>query len=354
MILAFLAVVIGIPGVTWEVIPAGWPFMSIAIPALLAFDWVRKGTLGTVIPTPLTLLGVGLIVYAFLSLRWALAPELAWFEVWQLLCLAAAFVYGSTQPDLRKVAIGLAIGLSISSLIAISQYYSYYHFHPEFQLVGEWRPERPSGLLWNPVVLGEAIALTIVLLVTYREWLYIPALLPGLYLCQSRGAWLALGVVAMARLNRWTLLGLVPLAAAFWFLPTASDQQRLDIWRLTYEHLTWLGHGAGALYSTVYVVHNIPYKPAFAHNEFLDFIYLYGVGGLTGCALLLAPLTVLVAERWAYLTFFLLALFSFPLHDPVLVFISGAIAGCVGRSWTNPIGALYGPVASFRTALPQR
>ena len=347
MILAFLLTIIQIKDVTWEVIPAGWPFYAVILAVLLVIK-AKNGELGAKVPTPLLICGLALLGYATLSLSWALATALGIFELVQLYCLAIAFTYGAMQRNLRKVAIGLAIGLTISSLMTIPQHFGY-------QLVGEWRPERPSGLLWNPVVLGEAIALIIVLLATYREWWYIPALLPGLWYCQSRGAWLALAVVAFARITPWTLLALPPLGAAFWFLPTYSDTQRMDIWEMVYKHLTFFGKGVGSLYSPVFVIHNIPYKPAFAHNEFLDFIYLYGVGGIAGCLLLLAPLSIRRPERWAYYCFFIMALYSFPLHDPVLVFISGVIAGCICQDWTNPFkGVSYGTLASFRAALPLR
>lgn len=165
-LLISLAFIPGYTGVTGE---TTWAALSCVLPLTL---W-RKGEF-----TLLHWLGASFLAYACLSLAWANDPYDGVYGLWLVAIWALCFWLGSTTASLRRLYIGLALGLSISSAVSVGQWLGY---HPVLQSSGDY-----PGLLYNKMIHGEAIALVIVALVTERLWWYVPTLLPGLYLANSR------------------------------------------------------------------------------------------------------------------------------------------------------------------------
>src|SRR5216684_3951905 len=143
-----------VPGYTGATIPTGWAMLSIILPWFL---W-RKTEVGCS-----HWLGLAFGVYATSSLAWAPRTDDAVFELWQLGVVGCAFYLGSVLCDLRRLFIGLALGLSVSSIVAICQYLglTVVPDHPT-ELILRGDSLKPSGLFYNSVVLGEAVALALV------------------------------------------------------------------------------------------------------------------------------------------------------------------------------------------------
>jgi hypothetical protein len=160
-----------VPGVTGAYIATQWPVLSVLLPLAL---W-RSGPV-----TALHWAGVLFLTYAAVRL-WS-APLFfdGVFGLWLLCIMSLSFWLGSTLDDLRGLYKGLALGVSVSSVVAVFQY-----FGTPLVLYGT---SNPAGLYVNSVSLGIISALLIVALVSERMWLWVPALAPGLLLSGSRGA----------------------------------------------------------------------------------------------------------------------------------------------------------------------
>jgi hypothetical protein len=347
--LSILLPVAYIPGVTGAVIATGWAVLSAGLPLV---TWRGEAKLAS--PLPLAL-GLLFALYAINSLTWVDNPDTALSTLWQYALMAGAFYAGAQLPNLRLVAIGLAIGFGASSLLAILQALG-------FDWIIEYIPCRPSGLMFNPVILGEGCALVILLLLPYRLWLLSLLLLPGLILSQSRAALLALavGLVLMyCRPSRGVLWSAAcPLTWVALVQHDTADDFRWLVWRVLYHFLTFWGHGAGSIEAVIIHFNGHLYAPAYAHNEFLDLTYQYGVGAIPAIALLLYPCANASRPEWpAYIGFAVCCLFSFPLHCPPLAFLGMVVAGCLSRDWCWSWDPLYHrrswplpPLADLRTS----
>lgn len=286
--------------------------------------WSRQLTLPVL---PLTL-GVGTIAYALFSIVWTPDQYNGIFAFWQYFCIAYAFVYGAQRQSLEGIAKGVALGLSVSSIIAISQALG---FRPVLAWGG------PAGLLFNSTILAECCVITILLLAAYRLWWWIPMLIPGLVLANSKGAMVALYLTAAAYFGRWAfLLAMVAIVlAGTLFLPGNSLSIRLALWSAIASHLSFFGHGIGSMSEVIVYYQGAPYAPEYAHNEFLDLAYQFGAMALGPIALLLAPLATRDNPcRYAYGAGAIICCYSFPLHTPLPAFLLACMAGFALRNWS--------------------
>ncbi len=199
-----------IPGYTSVSIPAGWAAMSIVLPAAL---W-REARL-----TSLHLLLGAFLAYAALSILWSPSAWDGGYRLWQLCLVGLAFWYGSSQPDLRPLVAGLAIGCAFSSVLSVAQWYG-------AEPVLYFSSSASSGLFYNPVFQGMTLALVALACLCLRLWWFIPLLAPGLYLSHSRGAWLALAVGFIGWLRPD---GRVLALAILWALLAAWSISRQDL-----------------------------------------------------------------------------------------------------------------------------
>lgn len=322
--LSLLMPVAYIPGVTGAGLQTGWAVMSAGLPIV---TWREGAKLSSPIPILLALI-FGL--YVLTSLAWVDNVDTALSTVWFYALMAGAFYAGTQSPDLVVVARGLALGFGISSLLAIVQAFG-------FSWIIEYVPCRPSGLLYNPLILGEGCALTILLCLSYRLWWLAGLLVPGLLLSQSRAALLALAVGLVCQYCR-PQRGLFAFAPIWLSCPIShgtADNFRWMVWSVLYHFLTFWGHGAGSVEAVLIRFNGALYAPGYAHNEFLDLAYQYGVGASPAIGLLFLPGLNAGRREWStYAGFLVLCLFSFPLHSPPLTFLGMVVAGCLMRDWS--------------------
>jgi|SRR5580704_444700 hypothetical protein len=326
LLLAFLIPIAYIPGITGAAIATGWSVLSCALPCVTWREGAKQSS------PVFILLGMTFLLYACWSLSWVDNPVTGLSALWQLAILAGVFYAGTQLDNLRLVAIGLGLGFGISSLLCIAQLLG-------LDWVLEFVPCRPSGLVFNPIILGEGCALTILLLLPHRLWLLTVLLLPGLILSQSRAAWLALFVglvLGWCRPSQSTLYSAAcPLTWAALVQHDSADDFRWIVWRVLYHFLDFWGHGPGAIEAVLIHFKGQYYAPAYAHNEFLDLAYQYGVGSVFATFLLLLPTTMVRSNAWpCYVAFLICCLFSFPLHCPPLAFAGLLVAGHLSRDWS--------------------
>ena len=312
-----LASMIDAPGFLRASIPFGWAILSALLPLAL---W-RKGEV-----TFLHWALAGFLLYALTSILWTPWWQDGVWAVWQFALFGLAFWLGSTLSSTRSILLGAAIGLWISSAAAIAQ------------VLGDTTLlfiRAGAGLFYSPILSGETAALVILGLVAYEEWWYILGVAPLLILSQSRGAWLALGFGLIAHYGRswWLLAGTVfGSLAAVLVVGSPHDTLRIGIWTSALDLLRPFGWGAGSFLALL-----LPgIHPEYAHNDFLQLAFEYGLGA--------APLLLLLAlcairrtsREWPiYMAFLFMACFSFPFYMPTTLFLGALCAGRLARDWAG-------------------
>jgi hypothetical protein len=316
-----------VPGWTGAAIPTQWGVLAVVGAASL---W-RSGSV-----TREHWLGIWFIFFTALSLMWAVNP---YDSVWGLavvLIWAGSFWLGSTLYDsqLRSGSLadlwkGLAIGLTVSSVVSIAQAAGF-HPLPVADVAGH------PGLLYSPLVSGSVSALVIVGLVCHRAWRYVPGVLPLFILSHNRGGWLVVAVGLAARYLGWRLAaGIVMFAIVLMVVhPQPSDIQRMQIWDAAYSNLRWFGLGPGSFTDLWMMVEELGQKvmerPEFAHNDYIQFVFEAGLGSVLVFALMAAILAQPKATEWpVFAGFAALGLFFFPFHTPLCAFIGCVAAGYI-------------------------
>lgn len=343
-----------------------WAFLSI-VSAILFFR-VRFGW-------------TTILIGSYLGIMAAVAPigYDAAFILWHFLLYIVLFLYAQQRlPDLRQVAIGGALGLTVNSAVVLGQWYWGWTFIPQI--------EPMSGLFYNFNFATEPAAMVMALVVGHRLWWLIPGLLPTL-LTGSRAPILALGLAAMLALwrrgNKWDdpLNGrfvaiLAMLAAALFILARGKTgiyisedlAQRFAVWRDTVPHVNFFGHGIGSFIADfpTYQTHINALSLRFehAHNDYLQVAYELGIGGLILLVVLAARMYVkgFSGRKWervgesrnpewyAMIVFLGIAVFDFPLYEPC----TGTLAAlCAGRLFAGCPG-LRDLLASWRFRLWDR
>ena len=306
-----------IPGWTGSHVQTGWAVLSLVLPWTM---W-RGGP-----PSPLHLFGLAFLWFGAASLFWTPTFLDGAETLWHLVIFGLAFYWA---PDPRRLLIGLAIGLSVSSALAIGQQLG---FRPVLQIT----VARQSGLFFNPLVLGAASAMVIVGLMTERLWWWTLPLLPGFVLAGSRGAWLA-AIVASTAMVAGRLRWLVPpvvLAGAACLFFTFGDPNgalRLSFWHATIEGLSPLGHGVGSFTSLIILTPGGLERPGFAHNQFLTLLYEFGAAAAVPILIAALALWRSDAKEWPiFVCGLVIALLFDPLAQPLLGFLFVVAAGrCV-------------------------
>lgn len=300
-----------VAGYTGATIPTQWPLLSVALGWLF---WLR-GEWSDLSPVALAFLG-----YAALSLAWAIHPLDSGYGLWIGAIWLLSFWFGSVAASLNSLWRGLAVGLSISSAIAVMQ-------------AAGWQAipsaDYPAGLLYNGAVQGAMIALVIVALVCQRDWFFIPSLLPGLWLSHSRGGLLILGVGLAVRYLHWSLVvGAVAMSAALAFLFfEPSDVQRLQVWSSVIAGLAPFGHGIGSTIDLAFQTHQGLFH-GDVHNDYLQLTFELGIGAIPVYLAFIAALLHQDLPCWpVFVGFAISAFFFFPLHCAPLAFVGCAVAG---------------------------
>lgn len=308
--LGLLLPIVYVPGWTGAAIPTQWPFLSLVLPFFLwrRVDW-----------TIFHWLFVAFLAYACASLAWVPNAMHSGYNLWICFIWALSFWLGSSLTNLTQLWTGLALGLSISSAVAVAQSLGFEAI-PSFSIY-------PGGLFYNSTLNGTLMAIGIVGLLGERLYWLIPALLPGLYVSHSRGAYLALAVGILVRYVHWVLaLGiLLALGIVYTITLTVSDHLRVEIWSVALRLLSPFGFGVGG-FGEIYIQQSATQliHPEFVHNDYLQLAVEFGIGAI--------PL-LLILSRAAFTTepvllaILAIATFYFPLFCPVLAFIAFVIAG---------------------------
>lgn len=304
-----------VPGITGAFIATQWAVLSILLPwflwrsaPLTAFHWA----------------GLAFIAYAAVRLWYAPIFDDGVYGLWMVCIMALSFWLGSTLDSSRKLYAGLAIGGAVSSLIAVLQAFG-------VETVPYITPA-PAGLYVNSVAQGLTLSLIAVALVSERMWIWLPALLPGIVLSASRGAWVALvvGLAAAYGVRRVWILGAVAVLGVFMLTraPSPSDSERLYIWGAVLHNLTWLGWGPGAFSSWLLWYGNISFYPEYAHNDALQLIFEYGMGAALPLGATCCILAQTRGREWPVVAAFVTAgCYSMPLWVPVASFLACVVAG---------------------------
>lgn len=309
--------------------------------------WIVAGLLGFawfVMPrSPWTMsaaIGLALLGWLLASLSWS-AGVLDGVDTALKLGLAViAFAVGLHVADLRPLFVGAAVGLALSSAVAVAQAFGW-HGIPSID-------DAPAGLFVNRGRLGSAAALVIVGLASLRilRFELIAMVLPGLLLANNRAAFLALGTglccVPAPKAVRAAVIGFVVVGAAFVLAAKGIDtsaSERLWIWRDTLSGLTFWGHGLGSfreLYPTYldafaqsWALTRAPTRPEHPHNELLWLLFEGGVPALLLAGLFAVSLWRSCAHelRAVLAALFVLAQFAMPLHDPATLIVGALVAG---------------------------
>ena len=150
-----------VPPYIGAVIPTGWSVLWVVMPLIL---WRTR-----IEPSPVHWLGAVFLCYAAVSLAWSPNGLLGFM---QLCALASVFAWAATLSNLRAIVIGLAIGLIVSDIVAMTQWMGI----KSISIGGDF----PAGLFVNSNVFAEVSAMVLVLLLIYRLWWWIPSTIPGI------------------------------------------------------------------------------------------------------------------------------------------------------------------------------
>jgi hypothetical protein len=320
-ILGFLLAVCYVPGWTGYAIPTGWLLLSGVLPFILRKDLVLWNPF---------------LIYAVISLAWAPVFAQGVYELWTIAILCGAFCLGSCAAEPKRLYIGMAVGLSVSTVLALAQAWT----GSGILYTAPGAYSSPAGLFVNPNVFGETAALISVALMAHQVFWPLVWTVPSVLLSESRTGLAALLLVGAAwSASRYTALLMAVFIAAFVFLkPMDTLGYRWEIWKSGYNGITWFGRGAGSYIITSpmfspFHTEMMPNREENAHNDFLQLFYEYGLG-----ALLLLPV-VLVAlfgaagpERYLFAAFCIIACLNFPMAIPTEGFL-GAFA--MGRLWRD-------------------
>lgn len=321
--LGLLLTVCFIPGYVGASIPTQWAVLSIILPLGL---W-------KVAPyNPLHKLLFGFIAYAAISGIWSIQWQSWVWGLWVATLWVLAFHWGTLTTDLRPLWKGVACGLGVSTVIAITQALGYTPVQAA--------DDQYAGLFFNSSLFGVLCGLTLVALVCERLWWYTPPLALGLILSGSRGGFALFAFGLTARfVSPLFAIGCVGLAVSALMLSPLdlSDIQRLQIWGVTLSSLSLRGMGAGSFVDAFYMAKSgLASKlihPEYVHNDILQLAYEYGAAAVL---FLIAPAMALAGKpnhRVPLLCFWLCAFFYFPLYAPLTAFLWLIVAGNAVRDW---------------------
>jgi len=320
--LGLLVAVAYIPGVVGASISTGWLLLLIICPILLFYCEFKIGW------------GFAFICYATLSLLWTEILNIAWFHLLQLIVLGLVFVIGQNIKDLTAIFKGLALGLGVSAVVCLFQWYG---FNLVYSLVNA-----TAGLFINPNIFSEVSAIILVSLVVLKLYWWIPVTLPGLVIAHSRAAYVGLGIgllFTVWKYNRYYAIGLVGLISLIAVVlykgqfSLISVLERVDLWADTIQGFKFFGNGVGSYevlfpYYATHIDTELA-RPRYAHNDLLQIIFEFGIGSIL---LLVAAFNVFKtrkAEVIIIITIGAISLFTYPLHIPVPAFIAFLVAGFV-------------------------
>lgn len=306
-------------GISGAATSTRWAFLSVLLPILLILNFKRVSF------TTLHLIGLLFIGWSILSLLWSSNVYDGIDSLIKLIIIAQVFLLGTYLTSLRDVFIGLGLGITVSSL---------------YLLIGR----DSAGLFANVNILAETALLVCVGLVIYRVWWLVPGVLPSIVLNGSRAA--ILSGVCLITLWIWgkskivalsvLIVGSITLVSRY-KLGTLSE--RWTLWTDTIDGLTLLGHGLGSFFTSYQFyaeIDTLVSRPRFAHNDLLQICFEFGlIGGLLAALFIIRVLLAKANEKYVFMGFVIISMFSFPFYLPVSSFIAVLVCGFVARNWCS-------------------
>lgn len=341
-----------VPNWTGAAVLSGWVVLSLMLP----FYLLRRVEMGLS-----HWLGLIFLAYATLSILWAPVWQQAVWDLWLTWVLAFAFCLGAQSDEiewvpaggcappigvkrkpLRKLWIGMALGLSVCDGFALAQWLGYHPIFANNQITF-------AGSYVNPDMFGETACLLTIALITVRAWWPLILTVPPIYFTQSRTVWVAY-VAAIAfwawERFRWraVLPALILILGVGLFVtsntasrPHATDaiEERFALWQDTLGGITPTGWGAGSFYMLYPAFANrtdtMYTRPEDPHNEFLNLAFEYGLGAIPAIAVLALGFLGRGPERYILVAFLSIAFFSFPTRIPTEGFIGLVALGRLCR-----------------------
>jgi O-antigen ligase len=343
---AFAVVAAYWPGISGAGTSPRWGLLAfVAAPALFVGPRLRV--------TALHLIGAAFVTWALLTLTWSTAILDGIDAALKLAILACVFCLGGECDDLRPLYRGAALGMGVSSCLAVLQVFAHVQF-------ADLPPDFAVGLFVNRLILAEAAALIAVALLASRLWLWLPLVLPALILPLERGPVLAFSVAGAvslwcsSRLAAAVLvmagtvfvgavsLGVAPTQTAGQGVDRAtSAMQRPAMWQSTAGAIDLKGHGLGSFRAAAPQPLD-GLRLDHAHNEVLEAAFETGIVGAMlfavfwASALWAAPRS---AEAAVLIALLLEACLAFPLHEPVTGALGLLCAGRCARDLPRAVDA---------------
>lgn len=324
-LIGFGIITIYIPGIVGASISTGWLFLLLISPILLLYCNLKLGV------------GFVFLIYAGITLIWTTNFNIGLFYYLQLISLACVFCIGKEITDLKPVFKGLALGLGVSSVIAIFQYFGYNYVYSLNNSI--------AGLFINPNIYSEISVILLISLLTLRLWVWLVFTLPGIILIHSRTALIALGIglfIWALSFNKRLTISLITLIIIISFIfywndfNTDSIQERISIWKDTINGFTFFGNGIGSyelkfpFYSTH--INTEIARPRYAHNDILNLIFEFGIGAILALIFVGKMIKNNNPQMVILYVIFIVSLFTYPLHIPATAFIAFLVAGYITRN----------------------
>ena len=317
------------PGISGAATSPRWAVAAF-LAAILAMTWERIRF------TWAHLIGALFLCWSFATYAWSLSPFDTIGASWKLIIAGCAFCVGTQTPKLRPVYVGAAIGLIVSTFVALAQW-SGTVVVPDLPI---WT--FAPGLFVNELFFAEALALIVIALMAEGLWPLMVFLLAPLFMMQERAPFLAFSVgllvFAWPRFRKIAIC-LAVLGVTFTALLSLGANRsttvvhRLALWQSTISAVTPMGAGLGSFTEAApQPIEGFHFE--HPHNEFLETAY---ETGLVGASLLAAFFVVLLAmgraetERALLVVLLVEMCFAFPLHEPFTLSIGALSAGYLAR-----------------------
>lgn len=299
-----------------------WIYLALTTPFFVLLSKLNKFTI-------LHLIGLLFFIWSIITVLWSFNQYDSVNQLFNLLVLTQVFVLGSRLESLKEIFAGLALGLGFSS-------FAVYYLN------------MPGGLLVNPSMLGEAAILTIIGLIVYKLWWFIPIVLPSVF-TGSRGVLLA-GITTLIMWvwskSKFLALSLIVPVFIAGFLSYKFDIrltsviERFDLWRDTFNGLSVFGQGVGSYHSAypyyASLIDTFKQRPIYAHNDTLNILFELGIiGAILAIIFIGLLMKEKCNEKYIICCFITLSLFSFPFYMPVSAFVLAIVAGFVSRNFNN-------------------
>jgi O-antigen ligase len=341
VIFGFLLSVAYVPGWWGGATTPRWAIATLIVAAMVPFKAPRLNAAH--------LFGALFLAWAALSLSWSANVDDGLDGLIKLAIMAGAFLVGSSDERddmLERFTIGAALGLSVSSVLAVAQNFEWI----DLAKVGNYS----AGLFLNANLMAEAAAMLLVACAIYRRWVLAAAVAPAFLLPQCRGAMIAVAVCWFAwqwGRSKKIAIGVAAMGLAVGSLlyldRIATIGQRLTMWSDTIPQISLFGSGLGSFY-TMYPYFGSGWdsflmRPEHAHNDLIEIAFETGIIGAVLAVLFVAFLAMVSLNGFRHgrkpdgwigligLCFLVESCFEFPLHVAFTAVYAALIAGALAR-----------------------